>query len=341
MVDISLSLITPAYNNAEEVMKLIESARAEASMDSNFELIVIDDCSKDDSIRLVSEKAGYVRYLRMDKNSGPAAARNAGARIAKNDIIVFLDSDVILNSDTLSRVKDRFRTDEKISILGGEYDIEPANPSLGTKFKSLMVRSWMPSGNTVTVFLTRLGAIKRDIFNELGGFDINLRTASVEDYEFGRRLMEKGYTIYYDPDITVKHHFPPFRKQVELFFHRAFMWIYVFKRHGKFDNTCTTPMDGVSQVFGFLSTISLMSGLLYPNLMYPGILFLLLFIITDYRFFKLTLKNEGFVFTLEAIPMALIISCSIVLGSAWGVVYYFLCNNSLGKKVCAGEDSSS
>jgi GT2 family glycosyltransferase len=279
----------------------------------------------------VTAASGFAMYIRLEKNSGPAEARNAGARAAKNDILVFVDSDVILNEYTLSRIRERFAGDGRVRIFGGEYELEPANPSLSTSFKSLMVASWRPKGTIVSVFLTRIGAIEKGIFMEMGGFDTSLRTASVEDYEFARRLIGRGYTIHYDPAVTVRHHFPSFKKQIKLFFHRSFMWVYVLKRYGGFDNTCTTPLQGVSQLSGFLALVFFVSALIDIRLIYVALLFLALFILTSLRFFSLTFKEKGVLFTLISIPMSLVISCSIVLGAVWGFIYYFLFGG-FGKK---------
>lgn len=325
---LTFSFITPAYNNPGEVGKLLESIRPEYPKDQSLEVIVVDDCSREDSIKKVVDGYGFARYIRLDKNSGPAVARNMGAKAAVNDILIFVDSDVILNEDTFPRIREKFEKDDSVEIWGGEYDIEPANPSISTKFKSLMVRSWCPKGNTVTVFLTRIGAIKKNIFEKFGGFDTNLKTASVEDYELARRLMKAGYTIYYDSSITVKHHFPSFRRQLKLFFHRSFMWMYIFRKHGELDNTCTTPLQGVVQLCGFFTVIFFVLSIMQIKFFAVFLFFLGLFILTNSRFFILTFKHEGLIFTLKAVPMALAISCSIVIGSAWGAAYYFLYKES-------------
>ena len=138
---LSMSLITPAYNNADEVRKLLASIKPEFLNDPTLEVIVVDDSSSDDSIGRVVKESGFARYIRLAKNSGPAEARNIGAKSAKNEVLVFVDSDVILNSDTLSRIRDKFIHDKSVAVLGGEYDLEPANPCFSTKFKSLMVLS--------------------------------------------------------------------------------------------------------------------------------------------------------------------------------------------------------
>jgi GT2 family glycosyltransferase len=327
----SFSIITPAYNNPEEVRKLLDSVRPEILNDPTLEMIVVDDCSKDDSLMKVARESGFAEYMRLEKNSGPAEARNAGARAAKNDLLIFVDSDVVLNKDTFPRIREKFAGDGSIQVFGGEYDLEPANPSLSTRFKSLMVASWRPKGGTVSVFLTRLGVIKKSIFTDMGGFDTSLRTASVEDYEFARRLINKGYAIHYDPAVTVTHHFPSFKKQIKLFFHRSFMWVYIFRRYGGFDNTCTTPLQGASQLFGFLASAFFVLALVNIRLMYVALLLLALFILTSLRFFSLALKEKGILFTLVSVPMSLAISCSIVLGAAWGLLYYFLIGGSTKK----------
>ncbi len=319
----TFSFVTPAYNNPAQVKKLLDSIRPEAAKDPSLEVIVVDDCSPNEGLKKVVSESGFARYIRLDTNSGPAKARNVGGMAAKNDLIIFVDSDVILNQDTLSRIREKF-SDPKVDILGGEYDLEPANPSVGTRFKSLMVASWRPRENYVTVFLTRLGVIKKDIFVKSGGFDTNLTTASVEDYEFGRRLMASGYTMYYDENITVKHHFPSFKKQVKLFFQRAFMWMYAFEKCVKFDNTCTTPTQGLSQLCGFLAILSLVLWPFNSAMGWASVVFLAIFVATNSRFFMLTLKNGGASFAILSVLMALVISCSIVLGAAWGAFYYFV-----------------
>ena len=324
MDDLSFSIITPAYNNAEEVKKLLDSVREEVLKDRTLEVIVIDDCSREYFVRDVTEKSGFARYIRLESNSGPSTARNIGAKNAKNAILIFVDSDVVFNSDTISKVRDVFNKNKTIEVFGGEYDIVPANPSIATKFKSIMGRSWCPTGGVTTVFLARFGAIKKRVFDELGGFNADLKTAAVEDYELGRRLTDKGYTIYYDPTVTVKHHFPAFKKQVKLFFDRAFMWVYILKHYKRFDNICTTPALGLTQVCGFASVSLFIASLIKPVFICPALSMLVVFILMNMRFFKLTMKNEGAIFTLLAVPMALIVASSITFGTFFGMVNFFI-----------------
>ena len=102
------------------------------------------------------------------------------------------------------------------------------------------------------------------------------------------------------------------------------MWIYIFKRYRKFDNTCTTPLQGITQICAFLSCLFLAGSLVNLRFIYPALLFLILFLFANLRFFRLVFENEGLALTMLSVPMSLVIGCSIVLGAAWGVVYYYL-----------------
>lgn len=325
-----ISIITPAYNNADQVKKLLESVRPDISRGEGPEVIVVDDGSAADAVREVVESSGIARYVRLDKNSGPAKARNEGAKLAKGDILLFVDSDVIFYPSTFSRIKQRFENDPHLNALCGEYDYEPENKSFSTKFKALVSRSWAPLGDTITVFVARLGAIRKSVFDDMGGFDDTIKTASSEEWEFGRRLIAGGITINYDQTIKVRHHFPLFRRQIALFFYRSYMWIGVFKKHGRFDNTCTTPLQAIAQIVGVFSITVFGISLFNVSLMPAAFVLIALFVAMNTRFFKLAAQNEGIVFAVFSLPLMLILSCAVVAGSAIGIICYYLFQNRSG-----------
>lgn len=89
-----VSLIIPNYNNAQYLSQALESAVQQTLTD--IEIIVIDDCSTDDSIKIISEYAARdprIKIIEMPKNGGVGAARNAGIDAATGEFIMFLDSD--------------------------------------------------------------------------------------------------------------------------------------------------------------------------------------------------------------------------------------------------------
>ena len=92
-----ISIITPCYNAAPFISQAIESVLAQSFGD--WEMIIVDDCSRDDSLSIIQKYAridSRIRYLRTDKPSGsPTLPRNMGIKEAKGRYIAFLDSDDI------------------------------------------------------------------------------------------------------------------------------------------------------------------------------------------------------------------------------------------------------
>jgi len=88
------SLVVPCYNDRDALELILKSYDPP---DDNFEMIIVDDGSTDGTAEMV---ASYpVRYVRMAKNAGPAAARNRGVKEARGRVIIFCDSDIELGKD--------------------------------------------------------------------------------------------------------------------------------------------------------------------------------------------------------------------------------------------------
>lgn len=86
-----LSVVIPTYNRAEFVRDAIDSALAQRGVD--HEVVVVDDCSQDETLQVLNSYGSRIRVVHHDENRGVAAARNSGARVASGKILAFLDSD--------------------------------------------------------------------------------------------------------------------------------------------------------------------------------------------------------------------------------------------------------
>ena len=98
-----VSVIMPSYNTGRFIGESIESVMAQSY--SEWELIIVDDCSTDDTDMVVSGYLadGRIRYLKNEKNSGTAVSRNRALREAKGKWIAFLDSDDVWEPEKLQR----------------------------------------------------------------------------------------------------------------------------------------------------------------------------------------------------------------------------------------------
>ena len=97
-----VSIIMPSYNTADYIGETIESVLAQTYL--NWELIIVDDCSTDNTDSVVAKFAdARIRYLKNECNSGAAIARNRALREAKGRWIAFLDSDDLWHPEKLER----------------------------------------------------------------------------------------------------------------------------------------------------------------------------------------------------------------------------------------------
>jgi glycosyltransferase involved in cell wall biosynthesis len=132
------------------------------------------------------------------------AARNLGARQADGDILVFVDADVEVHPDAFARIRAAFAGDPELTAVFGAYDDDPGGASLVSDFRNLLHHHVHHQGaGPATSFWTGLGAVRRDAFLSIGGFDEKI--AWIRDIEFGMRLSREGGVIVLDPSIQGKH----------------------------------------------------------------------------------------------------------------------------------------
>ncbi len=195
--------------------------------------------------------------------AGPAAARNLAAARAGADVLVFVDSDVEVHPDTLERIAERFSADPELTALFGAYDDEPADPALTSLYRNLLhhhVHS--TAAGEAETFWAGLGAVRREAFEALGGFDADrFPQASVEDIEFGMRLRRSGAKILLDPGICGRHlkAWTPLRMLHTDFRRRGVPWMRLLLR----DKDDSTALNLSRQRrLSALASVALLSGLL-------------------------------------------------------------------------------
>ncbi|MEG0250053.1 MAG: glycosyltransferase family 2 protein [Peptostreptococcus sp.] len=104
MKDALVSIITPVYNAEKFIIETIESVQNQTY--TNWEMLLINDCSTDSSADIIKEKAAEdsrIKYIKLDKNSGAAITRNTGIAKAQGRYVAFLDSDDIWKPDKLDK----------------------------------------------------------------------------------------------------------------------------------------------------------------------------------------------------------------------------------------------
>jgi GT2 family glycosyltransferase len=138
---------------------------------------------------------------------GPGYARNRGAEAAEGEILFFVDSDVLVKPDTLQKIAAEFEANPRISALFGSYDETPGNGEFLSQYKNLVHHFvHQQSKEAAVTFWSGCGAIYRDVFLKMGGFDFQkYPRPSIEDIELGYRLTMAGYQISLVKEIQVTH----------------------------------------------------------------------------------------------------------------------------------------
>jgi teichuronic acid biosynthesis glycosyltransferase TuaG len=157
------SVVMPAFNASDSVEASIRSVQSQT--DEDWELLVVDDRSTDDTAAVVERIAALdarVRLMRHLRNSGVAEARNTALRAARGRYIAFLDSDDIWYCDKLAI--QRARLDEGVGVVHGSYHrvLRSGNRSLVRAIEVVTPRTFLhynPIGNLTGAYDRRLGIV--------------------------------------------------------------------------------------------------------------------------------------------------------------------------------------
>lgn len=201
-----LSVIMPAHNAAGLLPRTLGSLQTSDLPRDRWELVVVDDGSDDETSLIAARYADTVVTL-PGKAHGPAYARNRGFEVTRGDIIVFIDADCVVHTDTLSRFATLFAEQPDLGAAFGSYDDKPPAPGIMSQYRNLIHHHvhHRNAGNVET-FWAGAGAMRREVFAEAGMYDEwHYRKPQIEDIELGSRIRRLGRRILLDPSIQVTH----------------------------------------------------------------------------------------------------------------------------------------
>jgi glycosyltransferase involved in cell wall biosynthesis len=196
-----ISVVIPVGNGSALVGAVVRAALAAEPPPG--EVVVVDDRVADGSLAALPD-SGRLRVIANDRGPGPAAARNAGARVARNAVIFFIDADVFVPADVFRNLAGAYG-DGVDAVLGVEAEL-PTLPNFASKYKNLWMRfTYLTLPPRVDLFYTSCASIKKAVFWAAGGFDEGYTRPSVEDTAFGRTLAARGVEVVLDKGIEVEH----------------------------------------------------------------------------------------------------------------------------------------
>lgn len=201
------SVVIPLYNKEHFVKKTIQSALDQTFQE--FEVIVIDDGSTDNSLRKVEEFDDERIRVYKQENKGASSARNKGVELAKNNWIAFLDADDIWYKDHLEELNKSIKTFPKAQVVSNAYEIALNHnfikkPKFSKKLpdNTSIIEDYFSFSFINPLFWTSSLAVKKKCFETIGGFDTKINSG--QDTDLICRLALK-FTLVYNPKTTFLH----------------------------------------------------------------------------------------------------------------------------------------
>ena len=196
---IKISIITPCYNRANELVFLLESLADQIIEKNLFELIICDDGSTDSTSNLINnwQKKNFfkIKYLKQE-NKGPGAARNLGLENSDGELVAFIDSDCEADINWLDTIYKSYKKNN-FDACGGP-DGSKDNFTILQKAIDYSMTSFFTTGGMrghskkmIATFYPRTHnmAVKKSLYQKIGGFG-NLRHG--QDIEFSNRMIRSG-----------------------------------------------------------------------------------------------------------------------------------------------------
>lgn len=213
-----ISVVIPSYNRRDGMLALLADVFRQEGAD--FEVIVVDDGSPDDSVEAIRREFPTVRLFVNETNGGPAVTRNRGIREALGELIVGFDSDVTLpDAQLLAKVAARFEKSPSLAGLALRiFKPDGFSEDVGRWWHPRPIATHANQEFSTSYFSGTAYAFRREAVMAAGLFP-ELLYMHYEEVELAWRLLDQGGEILHAPDLAVVHHANPVsrRSEVELF----------------------------------------------------------------------------------------------------------------------------
>jgi len=267
------SVIVPTYNRLDEIRELLDSFDQQSIDMSQFEVIIVDDGSVDETVSWVEKRIGESRFrlrlLRQD-HRGPGEARNLGMQAAEAEYMLFIDSDCIADANWLKAYEEAVEAEHPGAFGGPDHvlpEFSPLQKSIDYSMTSFLTTGGIRghSKKKLSKYYPRsfnMG-VRSDIVARIGGMN-KLRHG--QDIEFSHRILGTGQRVIKVDGAVVYH---KRRTSLRRFFRQVFNWgvarINLYKiDSGMLEAVHFMPLVGTKIIF-----LTVLATLFFPYFMWP------------------------------------------------------------------------
>jgi glycosyltransferase involved in cell wall biosynthesis len=298
-----LSVVVPVYNSRDELALCLQALAA--SEYDRFEVLVVDDGSET-PVEPLAAQHGF-GYLRLDGPHGPAHARNRGVEQVRGEYVVFIDADVCVHPATLACIAQAFAADPQLAAVIGSYDDAPADAGFISRYKNLFHHYvHQNSDGPIPTFWSGCGALRRDLFLAVGGFDEQrYRRPAIEDIELGARLTLAGHRIVLDRRIKAKHlkRWTLWKLVQTDIFDRGIPWTRLMLRTGTVNTLNVTFKERASVVLVYVALLALLAAIVWPQALFFAALLALTITLWHWDFYRFFVRRQGLWFAVRVLPL--------------------------------------
>ncbi len=319
-----ISVIIPNYNGSSTIAACLQALHS--SRHENFEVIVVDDCSTDNSVEIIQRFP--CKLIRLNERSGASRARNTGAQQSTGEVLFFIDADCIVQENTLA-VVGIIAEGLDHSVYGGTYTPVAYDDNFFSTFQSLFINYSETKREVPDYVASHAMVMGRETFERSGGFPEDFLPI-LEDVEFSHRLRKSGISLIMNPAILVSHIFNfTFRNSLLNAFRKSKYWtVYSLKNRDLLNDSGTASIELKTNVVSCFSLIVL-TLLLFSSgriaLFLPILFISLINLFVNRNFLAAVYTTKGWSFTVLATAYYIMVYPLAVGGGFFtGMMKYYL-----------------
>lgn len=304
-----IRIVIPTYNAKETICECVQSIYNSVLYFDHWEIIVVDNGN---NINLKKTLQNYpVKIIIRKEKSSAAYARNEGAKGFKEGILVFIDSDVIIEKNCLKKLTEPILT-KKCDVTIGNYSQNIQGLTFAQKYKQLYI-NYIYSRKQQQIkneFWTAISALNANVFHKLNGFNQNFNKKNSEDTEFGIRLSQNGFQVVaVNEAFGIHKHLYTIKKIIINDFRKGVSALVLSnkKKVPITDNRHANRKDILAVFTATMTIFLLLSSFIFYQLILGSIFVFVLWIILRFKLISIYYNTRKFNFYMKAIILMFIL----------------------------------